>query len=758
MNKMRWLLVCFLILSISGCLGLSKTIEISSLAQKKQHYEIIRVLQKDVDDKKEVSSFLLFILSGAYYEIRDYANMFTTVDLLDRKIAQGDASMYGSDLTEYPGILRGYAYLDLGEYDKAVRAASAAYTLLGRTDQRSNNFYRSQLIDIAGILGVAHAHLDHDAESDRWLAVLQRIDTRETIIGPEKFIAIARIYMARKQYQQALIAIQDPEAKVTGPATAFYDQTFQELPKFFILTKALYETGRVREAKEGYDRLLKHPQIKQIGGMYWPVLLDRATIARKEGQLALAEKLLREAVDVIEKQRASITTEAGRIGYVGDKQAVYQELVALLVNAGRPAEAFEYVERAKGRALVDLLASQKNITIHGKDAEQAKTTFRKLASAEKEMSVVGGPGSAQDRSHTRGIALVLKKDLASETPEFTSLVAVSGVSLREIQDRLSEDETLVEYYGADRVWFVFVVKRGSVLVKKLGDFDLAQVVRKFRKSLTDPASNDYVRYSRECYRELILPIAGSLTTEKLTIVPHGALHYLPFGALSSGKEYLVDRMDIRVLQTAGILKFLTHRTRERDPRALVMGNPDLGDPRYDLKYAQKEAQAIAALLPHATLLLRDKAKAAFIYKNAGRFSIIHFAVHGVFDPEDPLDSALLFAGDKDRDGWLRASDLYNLNLHADLVTLSACETALGKITGGDDVVGFTRGLLYAGAGTIVSTLWNVDDQATEDLMVDFYSKLITMGKGEALRQAQLDTKKKYPHPFYWASFQLTGNQ
>ena len=106
------------------------------------------------------------------------------------------------------------------------------------------------------------------------------------------------------------------------------------------------------------------------------------------------------------------------------------------------------------------------------------------------------------------------------------------------------------------------------------------------------------------------------------------------------------------------------------------------------------------------------------------------------------------AGDGSDDGRLRAGDLYNLNLRADLVTLSACETALGKITQGDDVVGFTRGFLYAGAGSIISTLWRVDDQATKDLMLEFYSKLATMDKCEALRYAQLQTRKKYSHPFY----------
>jgi len=279
----------------------------------------------------------------------------------------------------------------------------------------------------------------------------------------------------------------------------------------------------------------------------------------------------------------------------------------------------------------------------------------------------------------------------------------------------------------------------------------------FRAALTDPASRDYLARSQNLYRKLIQPVSGLLEASRLTVVPHGPLHYLPFGALHSGREYLVDRANIRVLQTAGVLRFVRSKPRAQRPAVLVMGNPDLGDPRYDLKFAQEEARAIARIMPGATLLLRDRAKASLLSSRAGEFDMIHFAAHGVFDPEDPLNSALLLAGDAAGSGWLRARDLYNLNLNADLVTLSACETALGKITKGDDVVGFTRGFLYAGAGSIVSTLWKVDDRATMDLMLDFYGRILKTEKGEALRQAQRNARKKYPHPFYWASFQLTGD-
>jgi CHAT domain-containing protein len=749
-------LSCLLILLVCGCAGLGRDIEVSSLMQKKRHHEVIRILQGDLDRNMDVSSFQLFLLSGAYYDIRDYERMLATVDLLDRRIAGGDARVFGADLSPYPGILRGYAYLDQGQYEKAVRSVSEAYTLLERIGQRSNGFYHSQQIDIHGIRGIAQAYLNHDADVEHSLEVLRRKELGQGILGPEQHIAIARIHMARKEYRQALAAVRDPAARVMGLTAAFYDQTFQELPKFFILTKCLYETGRIPEAREGYDQLLNHPQIKQVGGLYWPVLLDRARIARAEGQNQAAETFLREAAEVIERQRSSIRSEAGRIGYVGDKQAVYEELVSLLIAGNRPAEAFQYVERAKGRALVDLLASQK-IVPHSGNGTRAGAAFRKLAEVERNLGVVSDPEGLRDRERTRGIAVALKKDLASQAPEFVSLVSVTGTSLDDIRGLLAEDEALVEYYAAGRDWFVFVLKRDGIAAKRLGAHDLEKDVREFRAALTDPASTDYLSRSRELYRILVEPVASQLNTTRLTIVPHGPLHYLPFGALFSGREYLIDRASIRILQTAGVLKFIKSSPRKDHPAVLVMGNPDLGDPRYDLRYAQDEAQAIARIMPGATLLLRGEAKASFISRSAGQFDMIHLAAHGLFDPENPLGSALILARDGSSDGRLRAGDLYNLNLSADLVTLSACETALGKITKGDDVVGFTRGFLYAGASSIVSTLWKVDDRATRDLMLDFYSRLSTTEKSEALREAQRNARKNYPHPYYWASFQLTGN-
>lgn len=207
---------------------------------------------------------------------------------------------------------------------------------------------------------------------------------------------------------------------------------------------------------------------------------------------------------------------------------------------------------------------------------------------------------------------------------------------------------------------------------------------------------------------------------------------------------------------AGIMEYLKPADGQWQTPALILGNPERHDRRLALQHAQEEAQAIAALLPGATVLLGDRATVSAITKDENRFRFLHIAAHGLFDPQEPLNSALLLATEPGNEGILRASDLYRLRLDTDLVTLSACETALSKVARGDDLLGFTRGLLYAGARSIVASLWKVDDLATRDLMVSFYRNLARMDKAQALAQAQRDTRKNYPHPFYWSPFLLTG--
>jgi CHAT domain-containing protein len=284
---------------------------------------------------------------------------------------------------------------------------------------------------------------------------------------------------------------------------------------------------------------------------------------------------------------------------------------------------------------------------------------------------------------------------------------------------------------------------------------LDEEVRSYRDAIErrDPTAAER---GRPLYDRLIRPLSAEIKGSKLTISPHGVLHYLPFGALLDGDEYLLDRFSLRLIPSAGTLAYLKTDRPTKTGTLLALGNPDLGNARYDLPNAQVEAVNVAALFPSSRALVRSAASKTAVEELGNGFSILHFATHGKFNTDDPLRSGLYLAKGNESEGLLTVSDLYTLRWDVDLVTLSACETALGKVANGDDVIGLTRGFLYAGARSIVASLWEVDDAATAKLMLSFYRYQQDHDKREALRLAQIETRKDYPHPAFWAAFQIVG--
>ena len=291
---------------------------------------------------------------------------------------------------------------------------------------------------------------------------------------------------------------------------------------------------------------------------------------------------------------------------------------------------------------------------------------------------------------------------------------------------------------------------------KLDQVGLEGEVQTLRAAVEQSGSEAWQAVAGRLHARLWQPLEPLLGgASRVLIVAHGTLHYLPFAVLRGADgKLLVERYGLRFLPGASVLKFL--RPSATGASLLALGNPDLGDARLDLNFAGEEARAVSGLFPDARLLLRQEASETNFRKAAGSFRRIHVASHGSFRADAPLASGLYLARDAENDGLLTVGELYDLSLSADLVTLSACETGLGKVVNGDDIVGLNRGFLYAGARSVVASLWSVEDQATSRLMQAFYRNLGKLDKVEALRQAQLSTRTAFPHPFYWAAFQLTG--
>jgi CHAT domain-containing protein len=245
-------------------------------------------------------------------------------------------------------------------------------------------------------------------------------------------------------------------------------------------------------------------------------------------------------------------------------------------------------------------------------------------------------------------------------------------------------------------------------------------------------------------------------------VPHRELHLLPFAALPTGLgDALIDRVAIYYTPSASVLRYTRARRPDRGAadRVLGIGNPDLGTRQFDLPFAEREARRLRFDYPDARIVTGAEATETWLVENAADFSIIHIASHGQFDPDSPLSSRILLAADDRNSGDLSAEEVFALRMRADLIALSACQSGLGRLSAGDEIIGLNRAFVYAGSRQILTTLWRVDDVATALLFKHFYRNARTMDRAEAMRRSQLllRSRPEYAHPVYWAPLVLSGD-
>jgi CHAT domain-containing protein/tetratricopeptide (TPR) repeat protein len=749
--------------------------QLSTYEAALRYADVAALVEKKLAAGEPANTSLLWHLCLSYGRLKHYAKLFDCVPRLEARIAAGDTGAKGDyfipftvDARPMPGMLMAEAYSELGEYGKALAAGGQALDLVkdGGNDASTWPPARYKMAILPTLVFAAILA----GERERALRFAKELeDTSAPFFGGSmhrnnKKIALARTYMALGEHNKAIENLSGMSgfdklamalADATNPFAYRGDSltTMIELPRLLMLGKALFETGKPEEAAGALDQVLASPRAKDAGDLHWVALAERGRVAERLGKHADAIEFYRGAIEVIERQRSTLNTEASKIGFLGDKQAVYGRMVASLVLQGRMEEAFDYVERSKSRALVDMLASKKDFAIQAPDPAKVRLVLADLETAELASRIqspeasVGGVRNLQSARET----------IRTVAPELASLLSVTSVPIRELRALVGEDDSLVEYFyfGADL--FVFVVDRKQVHALRLEAGGLVEEIRTIRNAIQNPGSDDWRKPAAQLYQRLWQPIEAMVRTPKVVIVPHGALHYLPFAALASADGALLgERAALRFLPAASVLRYLRPATGKKAAQMLALGNPDLGDPRMDLQHAGTEAVAVAGMFQESRVLTRRDASETNFKRAGALFQRLHFATHGKFVADAPLDSGLHLAKDEQNDGVLTVAELYTMSLDADLVTLSACETGLGKVASGDDVVGLTRGFLYAGSRSIVASLWSVDDKATAGLMGAFYENLRTLPKDEALRQAQAATRRILPHPFFWAAFQLTG--
>jgi len=457
-------------------------------------------------------------------------------------------------------------------------------------------------------------------------------------------------------------------------------------------------------------------------------------------------------------------------------------------------QAFNYVERSRARAFLDQFANgpinfrmgvstellQREETLKAKIAA-LRTQLNQLLTQERSLQhqiailrtqLVKLRSHPSDQLDTEAIATLqnqlttfekdytnLLTELKLQSPEAASLVGVDVASLEEIQSLLDANTTLVEYFVTKQRTLAFIITRNTFQTAtiKVNREDLTNKIEAFRRFAS--LKNPHPKSLQQLYGWLIAPLKSHLNTSQLAIVPHGVLHYLPFAAVTDGNRYLCDDYTITTLPSASILRFLPQKRKPSTGTLLALGNPTTTAPLPTLHFAEQEVNAIASLYGTQSLI-GAAATESVVFSQAGSAEILHLSTHGEFNKYNPLFSTLHLAADLEHDGRLEVHDIYALDLTkvTNLVVLSACQTQLGELSRGDEVVGLNRAFLYAGTPSVIATLWSVQDNTTALLMKRFYTHLRSgIALAQALRQAQIEVRAEYPHPYYWAAFVLTGD-
>ncbi|HEX9563576.1 MAG TPA: CHAT domain-containing tetratricopeptide repeat protein [Gemmatimonadaceae bacterium] len=604
--------------------------------------------------------------------------------------------------------------------------------------------------------------------------------------GDERSAALTRVTLAR-------VAVQRGDTGVAERELATITSVLDDLGDPVAAAAALGEWaalaargGRPAVAESLYRAGLERARGREAHDVAWRLRAGLALSRRASGALDDAIRELRAALAEAERPGRTLRLPERRSGYLSDKWEFYAQLALAEQEIGRNGEAFATSERLRGREMLELLDGGRILAASDTAADlvaREQDLRRRIAELTTVLSPVGsdeplrGPDLA-GRARTTREALVraqeayanLRLEMRERAPAHANMLQPHIASWTDVAARLAPDEVLIEYLVGDSATLAFVIRRDRLAVLPLSA-DRRSIMRliEFVRGTIEPqgrAPLDSLWRGplRRLHSVLITPAEdrGLLRgVRRLVLVPHAELQYLPFAALldeSPAGRFLVERYELVMVPSASVWLALGER-----PRASAQGTLAMA-PRPDaLPASRQEVAAIARLRDGSRVLTGGAATEGAFRREAARFGVLHLATFGTLNRQNPLFSFVELARDETHDGRLEVHEVFGLALNADLVVLSACQTAVGSgvladVPAGDDWVGLTRAFLHAGAASVLATLWPVADRPTADLMERFYERFDGQDAAGALAVAQRSmlANPSTAHPFHWAGFVLTG--
>jgi CHAT domain-containing protein/Tfp pilus assembly protein PilF len=680
----------------------------------------------------------------------------------------------------------GSLYQAMGAYQKAEPLYKRALAIREKALGSEHPDTVDSLNNLAGLYLVVGAYQKAEPIYKRALAITEKT---LGIMHPSTAFSLnnmASLYRAMGAYEEAeplykrALAIQE---KTLGP---MHPRTATILSN---LSGLYYATGAYQKAELLLNRAVSvQKQTRELNSGII-VFNGLGTLYLAQGRFEEGLVQIKKGIALFETVRSDFNQGERRSSFQSTRGDYYGLLCSTYLAMGEVPQAFEALERGRAKSFMDLLGTRqvdRSKTHH--QTERLALLVDKLAKTREQKSVVLAlPKGRKTRSAQldQQISALDKKrlevieEIKKADPELASLVSVEPTSLSEIQSLLDPDVVVVEYYHMggnvvagekrDQLWIFVAHKNGlhfqSVNVTRT---ELRSDLNDYARLLANPDSDltKLQNLSAKLHGWLVAPldpVIKIVAPNTLVVVPWGPLFKVPFASLApTGKRPFGSKYNMVVTPSAGLYRYLVRKRSSGRKSCYAVGNPKTA--MAPLPGAEKEAHRIAQFFKVSTVHTRTQATESRLktgYGALGQPDVVHLASHGIFNEAIPQFSYLALTPDQKNDGRLEMHEVFGLDWQGiSLVSLSACSSGKGKLGGGQDLVGLVRGFMFAGAPSVLASLWDVDDEATQALMMSFYKNYVDgMTTPQALRKAQMAMMDsgKWSHPYFWSAFVLFGD-
>ncbi len=608
-----------------------------------------------------------------------------------------------------------------------------------------------------------------DIRTGKQLEGLKFFQTSGSLTG----IGAAYLNVGKMYREEGALAEADEAYREARDIYAQLGMDFGENTAMLARAWLAYEQQNDKEALELAEKIEAGP----FPELHWQQTYLLGRISEDEGKTREAIRQYRSAVDIIEKVRSNISVEDLKVGYLKNKVEVYDRLIRLLMEEGEQEEAFSVSERARARAFLDMLGNRKISPAESSLAELAREEYNQRMQIARLYKILYGGEAEQEAEGSRELSkrevfrelenvqknyndLLLRIKL--NDPEYHAMVSVDPVDAVSLQASLGQRTCILSYWISEDMIYTWILDRNGLEMKavKASREALEKEITDYRRAISSNIGSRVEALEIILRKVLITPHADALEgKQKLIIIPHQSIHFLPVHTLKTpGGKYLIEVLQVEYAPSASVLSLCREKKRPLSSGflAMALGELELGffNP---LPGTRQEVDQISPLFEDKKVIVEEGFTESAFKNLSSQYALIHLATHGYFDFEQPRYSFVLFDDSEKDDGRLTVQEVLNMDLNAELVVLSACQTGLGFLREGDEMTGLSRAFLYAGTPVVLVSLWSVADYPTALLMESFYKNLKEHSFSESLRLAQLEVQKSYPSPYYWAPFVLIGD-